>query len=93
MQQRYILDNKYIIKVPYSKRDEFGSHPKVYADYEKVQFLVDKIGDGGYQQEIDDVMLSLNYVIGKLEKLLVKEELDILLLRFAIYHVRYPQID
>ena len=36
LQNRFLVDNRYSIKVPYQKRYKYELHPKFFAYYEKV---------------------------------------------------------
>ena len=92
-QSRFISDNQYAIKIPYLKKNDYKTHPKFYKDYEKVQHKIDETEDSNDIKDLDDLLFNLKYVLDKLEKLLSEKEFNILLMRFSIYHIRYPKSD
>ena len=95
MQARYLVESLSSVKVPYNKRFDYDKQPKFYADFEKVMFKVDRLqnDDDIKKKEQDDLILSLNYVLDKLEKLLLPQEFTLLLLRYSLIHLKYPESD
>lgn len=77
-----------MIKVPDLKKSNIHEHPRFFKDFDKIIF---KIKDPKSQISTEkEVLESLDDVLQKLEKHLTEQEFKTILLRFALYHYRFP---